>query len=80
MKDAPMDRPPELVLGLERDAVPGGLDWRGVRAMSLDPVLDAVRARATFRPRTAAEQDGPEGGRVVPLTRAAPAARQVQVG
>ena len=65
MKDAPMDRPPELVLGLERDAVPGGLDWRGVRAMSLDPVLDAVRARATFRPRTAAEQD-PSWKQVIP--------------
>ncbi len=47
----------ELVIGLARADVPGGLSWRGVRAVPLDPFLEAVRAAATFRPRAEAEVD-----------------------
>ena len=55
----------ELVLGLPRAAVPGGLDWRGVRAVNLAPYLAAVVGHGTFRPRTEAEVD-PGWKQVIP--------------
>jgi len=47
----------ELVLGLWRGEVPGGLGWRGVRDVSLDPYLAAIEGLATFRPRREVEDD-----------------------
>jgi predicted NUDIX family phosphoesterase len=47
----------ELVLGLPRNLVPGGLDWRGVRGVDLEPYLAAIETRATFRRRGDAEDD-----------------------
>lgn len=55
----------EVVLGLARADVPGGLGWRGVRAVELAPYLDAVRSSATFRPRAEAEDD-PSWKQVIP--------------
>lgn len=55
----------ELVLGLPRAAVPGGLGWRGVRAASLTPYLDALRRAGEFRPRGEAEHD-PAWKQVIP--------------
>jgi predicted NUDIX family phosphoesterase len=55
----------ELVLGLPRARVPGGLDWRGVRATSLEPILAAVAEEATFRRRGEAEED-PSWKQVIP--------------
>jgi predicted NUDIX family phosphoesterase len=55
----------ELVLGLTRADVPGGLDWRGVAARPLGPYLDAVRQRGSFRPRPEVEHD-PEWKQVIP--------------
>jgi predicted NUDIX family phosphoesterase len=55
----------ELVLGLDRADVPGGLGWRGVRPGPLDPLLEALEQRATFRPRAEAEQD-PAWKQVIP--------------
>ena len=52
-----MQEEAERVLGLARTDVPGGLDWRGVRAVGLEPYLAAIRAKATFRPRAEAESD-----------------------
>ncbi len=49
--------PAELVLGLPRDCVPGGLDWLGVVEAELAPLLDAVRRDGTFRPRAEVEED-----------------------
>lgn len=47
----------ELILGLPRVNVPGDLDWRGVRATSLDPLLAAAAAHGEYRPRAEAEND-----------------------
>jgi len=47
----------ELVLGLPRAAVPGGLDFRGVIGAALDPYLAAVAQHGTFRPRNEVEDD-----------------------
>jgi predicted NUDIX family phosphoesterase len=47
----------EHVLGIARAFVPGGLDWRGVRAVDLGPYLDSVRESGEFRPRSEAETD-----------------------
>lgn len=55
----------ELVLGLPRDAVPGGLGWRGVRGVALEPYADAVARSGTFRPRVDAERD-PSWKQVIP--------------
>jgi predicted NUDIX family phosphoesterase len=55
----------ELVLGLRREEVPGGVDWRGVVERPLAPYLDALRARGEFRPRAEAEQD-PSWKQVIP--------------
>jgi predicted NUDIX family phosphoesterase len=55
----------ELVLGLRREDVPGGVDWRGVVERPLAAYLDALRARGEFRPRGEAEQD-PSWKQVIP--------------
>ncbi|CAN5663449.1 NUDIX domain-containing protein [soil metagenome] len=55
----------ELVLGLPRTRVPGGLDWRGMRATSLEPYLAAIAEEAIFRPRSEAEED-PSWKQVIP--------------
>jgi len=55
----------ELVLGLEKTLVPGGLDWRGVRALDLAPYLHAIDQHGTFRPRGEAEED-PSWKQVIP--------------
>jgi predicted NUDIX family phosphoesterase len=55
----------EEVLGLRREDVPGGVDWRGVVERPLTPYLDALRERGEFRPRAEAEQD-PSWKQVIP--------------
>jgi predicted NUDIX family phosphoesterase len=55
----------EQVLGIARVLVPGGLDWRGVRGVSLDPYLVAISRQATFRLRDEAEKD-PSWKQVIP--------------
>src|SRR3954447_12514756 len=55
----------EEVLGLRREDVPGGVDWRGVVERPLTPYLDALRERGEFRPRPDAEQD-PSWKQVIP--------------
>ena len=47
----------ELVLGLPRTAVPGGLEFRGVIGADLDPYLAAIAEHGTFRPRDEVEDD-----------------------
>jgi predicted NUDIX family phosphoesterase len=47
----------ELVLGVPRELVPGGLDWRGVRGVEVGPYLAVVRRMGTFRPRHEVEED-----------------------
>jgi predicted NUDIX family phosphoesterase len=53
------------VLGIARTDLPSRLDWRGVRAVSLEPYLAAIRERASFRPRSEAEED-PSWKQVIP--------------
>ena len=60
-----MGPPGELVLGLPRTAVPGGLSFRGVRGVPLDPYLRAVAEHGTFRPRDELEND-PTWKQVIP--------------
>ncbi|HUG49239.1 MAG TPA: NUDIX domain-containing protein [Candidatus Limnocylindria bacterium] len=55
----------ELVLGLPRADVPGGLGWRGVQAVDLEPYLAAIAGQATFRPRAEVEDD-PSWKQVIP--------------
>jgi predicted NUDIX family phosphoesterase len=55
----------ELVLGLSREAVPGGLDWRGVRPLPHTPLLEAISAHGTYRRRGDAEDD-PSWKQVIP--------------
>lgn len=55
----------ELVLGIPRAAMPGGLDWRGVRAVPLAPLLTVIECHGTFRPRAEAEVD-PSWKQVIP--------------
>jgi predicted NUDIX family phosphoesterase len=55
----------EHVLGLPRDVIPGGLDWRGVAAREFDPYLAALAQHGTFRPRPDAETD-PSWKQVIP--------------
>ena len=55
----------EMVLGLPRNAVPGGLDFRGVLGVPLDPYLSAVAQLGTFRPREEVEHD-PSWKQVIP--------------
>jgi predicted NUDIX family phosphoesterase len=47
----------EPVLGLPRTAVPGGLDWRGIRTDGLAEVLAAFAAHGGFRVRAEVEDD-----------------------
>lgn len=47
----------EKVLGLPRQAIPGGLSWRGVRGVSFEPLLSAAAEHGEFRPRADAEND-----------------------
>jgi len=47
----------ELVLGLPRDFIPGGLDWRGVVERPFQPYLAAIREHGSFRPRAEVETD-----------------------
>jgi predicted NUDIX family phosphoesterase len=47
----------ELVLCIPRELVPGGLAWRGVRAISFGPLLAAVRRAGSYRPRAEVEDD-----------------------
>jgi predicted NUDIX family phosphoesterase len=56
---------PELVLGLARGHVPGGLAWSGIRPVPLDPVVAAVALHGGFRPRDEAESD-PAWKQVIP--------------
>jgi predicted NUDIX family phosphoesterase len=55
----------ELVLGLPRDAVPGGISWRGVRALPHGPLLRAIDSHGTYRRRGEAEND-PSWKQVIP--------------
>jgi predicted NUDIX family phosphoesterase len=55
----------ELVLGLPRSAIPGGLSWRGVRALDLASYLAAIDEHGTFRRRGDAEDD-PSWKQVIP--------------
>jgi predicted NUDIX family phosphoesterase len=55
----------EMVLGLARDAVPGGLDWRGVVERPFAPLLEAIATRGEFRPRDDVEDD-PSFKQVIP--------------
>jgi predicted NUDIX family phosphoesterase len=47
----------ELVLGVPRDALPGGAGWHGVRTDCVAQVLEAVARHGQFRPRAEAELD-----------------------
>jgi predicted NUDIX family phosphoesterase len=55
----------ELVLGLPRSAIPGGLSWRGVRTIDLASYLAAIDEHGTFRRRGDAEDD-PSWKQVIP--------------
>ena len=55
----------ELVLGLARADVPGGLAFHGVAGTPLEPYLEAIRQRGTFRARREAEAD-PTWKQVIP--------------
>ena len=52
-------------MGLPRHVIPGGLGWRGVRGVPLDPYLAAVQRHGSFRPRDEAEDD-PAWKQVIP--------------
>ncbi len=47
----------ELVLGLPRDRVPHGLDWRGIRTSGMADVLAAVSSHGSYRVRAEVEDD-----------------------
>ena len=55
----------EQVLGIERALVPGGIAWRGVRGVPLEPYLAAIQKFGSYRPRPAAETD-PSWKQVIP--------------
>lgn len=55
----------ELVLGLPRSEVPGGLDWRGIRQTRLTDVIRAVDAVGEFRIRAEVEDD-PSFQQIIP--------------
>lgn len=55
----------ELVLGLPRAAVPGGLAWRGVRPLPHAALLSAIDSHGTYRRRGDAEHD-PAWKQVIP--------------
>ncbi|CAN5807903.1 NUDIX domain-containing protein [soil metagenome] len=60
-----MDQAGELVLGLPRALIPGGLGWRGVRATPLAPYLTAIAEAGSYRPRREVEDD-PSWKQVIP--------------
>jgi predicted NUDIX family phosphoesterase len=45
--------------------VPGGLGWRGIRGVALQPFLEATSVHGQFRPRSEAETD-PSWKQVIP--------------
>jgi predicted NUDIX family phosphoesterase len=47
----------ELVLGVPRDTVPGGLDWRGIREKGTAELLAGVTRSGEFRVRAEVEDD-----------------------
>ncbi len=53
------------MLGVARDKIPGGLGWRGVRAVPLDPYLHAARRHGAYRPRSEVEDD-PSWKQIIP--------------
>jgi predicted NUDIX family phosphoesterase len=55
----------ELVLGIPRDRVPGGLGFRGVLGVELGPYLAVIRRTGTFRPRHEVEED-PQWKQIIP--------------
>lgn len=55
----------ELVLCVPRSEVPGGLAWRGVRTIPIAPLLEAIAAHGSFRPRDEVEVD-PEWQQIIP--------------
>jgi predicted NUDIX family phosphoesterase len=55
----------ELVLGMPRSSVPGGLEWRGVAEQPFAAYLDALHQFGSFRPRPDAELD-PSWKQVIP--------------
>ncbi len=55
----------ELVLGLPRSEVPGGLDWRGIRETGMTGVIRAISAMGEFRVRAEVEDD-PSFQQVIP--------------
>jgi predicted NUDIX family phosphoesterase len=55
----------EQVLGLSRDEVPHGLDWRGVRAIPHAPLITAIEQHGIYRRRGDAEDD-PTWKQVIP--------------
>jgi predicted NUDIX family phosphoesterase len=62
---ASVDPGSELVLGVARARLPGGLGWRGVRSVGLEPYLQLISAHGSFRPRAEAEED-PAWKQVIP--------------
>lgn len=55
----------ELVLGIPRAAVPGGLGWRGLRSQGTASVLAAVASVGEFRIRAEVEDD-PSFQQIIP--------------
>jgi predicted NUDIX family phosphoesterase len=47
----------ELVLCVARERIPGGLAWRGIRDVSLDPILELAAREGVFLPRAEVEGD-----------------------
>jgi predicted NUDIX family phosphoesterase len=47
----------ELVLCVARERIPGGLAWRGIRDISLDPILELAAREGVFLPRAEVEGD-----------------------
>ncbi len=65
MPDATTPDATELVLGVPRDRIPGGLDWRGLRSGAVDHYLELVAREGTYRPRPEAEGD-PSWKQIIP--------------